>query len=60
MRYKYTVTDSLKKDVTETLYAMSYKKMLRQLKPGNIYIIKYKNKKNNELEKIEDLSKKKA
>jgi hypothetical protein len=34
--------------------------MLRQLKPGNIYIIKYKNKKNNELVKIEDLSKKKA
>jgi hypothetical protein len=39
---------------------MSYKKMLRQLKPGNIYSIKYKNKKNHELVKIEDLSKKKT
>tara|TARA_X000001382_G_C3068058_1_gene146532 strand:+ start:137 stop:316 length:180 start_codon:yes stop_codon:yes gene_type:complete len=58
MRFKYEITD--KENKTETLYAMSYKKMLRQLKPGNIYSIKYKNKKNHELIKIEDLSKKKA
>ena len=42
MRFKYEITN--KENKTETLYAMSYKKMLRQLKPGNIYSIKYKNK----------------
>lgn len=50
MRYKYMVTDTEAK--TETVEAMSYKKMLKKLKPLTSYKIEYKNKKNHHLVKM--------
>ena len=50
MRYKYIVTDS--EGNTETVEAMSYKKMLKKLKPLISYKIEYKNKKNHHLVKM--------
>ena len=50
MRYKYIVTDS--EGNTETVEAMSYKKMLKKLKPLTSYKIEYKNKKNHHLIKM--------
>ena len=47
MRYKYTVTD--KEGKVETLEAMSYKKLLKKLKPLTTYKIEYKNKKDHHL-----------
>ena len=49
------VTDTEGK--TETVEAMSYKKMLKKLKPLTSYKIEYKNKKNHHLmiNKSEDL-----
>ena len=40
MRYKYTVTD--KEGNVETFEAMSYKKLLKKLKPLTTYKIEYK------------------
>ena len=50
MRYKYTVTD--KEGNVETLKAMSYKKLLKKLKPLTSYKIEYMNKKNHHLIKM--------
>jgi hypothetical protein len=50
MRYKYMVTDTEGK--TETVEAMSYKKMLKKLKPLTSYKIEYTNKKNHHLIKM--------
>ena len=50
MRYKYTVTD--KEGKVETLEAMSYKKLLKKLKPLTAYKIEYKNKKDHYLVKM--------
>ena len=50
MRYKYKVTD--KAGNVETLEAMSYKKMLKKLKPLTSYKIEYKNKKDHHLVKM--------
>ena len=50
MRYKYTVTD--KEGKVETLEAMSYKKLLKKLKPLTSYKIEYKNKKDHHLVKM--------
>ena len=50
MRYKYIVTDS--EGNTETVEAMSYKKMLKKLKPLTTYKIEYKNKKDHYLVKM--------
>tara|TARA_R100000781_G_scaffold1427_1_gene2329 strand:+ start:288 stop:461 length:174 start_codon:yes stop_codon:yes gene_type:complete len=50
MRYKYMVTD--KEGKTETIEAMSYKKMLKKLKPLTSYKIEYTNKKNHHLVKM--------
>ena len=51
MRYEYLITDTDKN--TETIKAMSYKKLLKQLnskyKEGEVISIKYFNKKNHEL-----------
>jgi len=51
MRYIYNIKDEQGKE--ETLKAMSYKKLLKQLntkfKPNEIISVKYKNKKNHEL-----------
>jgi hypothetical protein len=51
MRYIYNIKD--KQGNTETLKAMSYKKLLKQLntkfKPNEIISVKYKNKKDHEL-----------
>ena len=51
MRYIYNIKD--KQGNTETLKAMSYKKLLKQLntkfKPNEVISVKYKNKKNHEL-----------
>tara|TARA_R100000900_G_C3308959_1_gene159322 strand:+ start:654 stop:839 length:186 start_codon:yes stop_codon:yes gene_type:complete len=51
MRYVYNIKDE--QGNTETLKAMSYKKLLKQLntkfKPNEIISVKYKNKKNHEL-----------
>lgn len=50
MRYKYTVTD--KEGNVETLEAMSYKKLLKKLKPSTQYKIEYLNKKKHHLVKL--------
>tara|TARA_R100000234_G_C4948868_1_gene156436 strand:- start:356 stop:529 length:174 start_codon:yes stop_codon:yes gene_type:complete len=50
MRYKYMVTDQAGN--TETVEAMSYKKMLKKLKPLTTYKIEYQNKKNHHLVKM--------
>ena len=51
MRYTYLIKDQ--QGNQETLKAMSYKKLLKQLntkfKPNEIISVKYKNKKNYEL-----------
>jgi len=51
MRYIYNIKDE--QGNTETLKAMSYKKLLKQLntkfKPNEVISVKYKNKKNHEL-----------
>jgi hypothetical protein len=51
MRYVYNIKDE--QGNTETLKAMSYKKLLKQLntkfKPNEVISVKYKNKKNHEL-----------
>jgi hypothetical protein len=51
MRYVYNIKDE--QGNTETLKAMSYKKLLKQLntkfKPNEIISVKYINKKNHEL-----------
>ena len=51
MRYIYNIKDQQGKE--ETLKAMSYKKLLKQLnnkyKPGEVISVKYINKKNHEL-----------
>jgi len=51
MRYIYNIKDE--QGNTETLKAMSYKKLLKQLntkfKPNEIISVKYKNKKDHEL-----------
>ena len=51
MRYTYNIKDE--QGNTETLKAMSYKKLLKQLntkfKPNEIISVKYINKKNHEL-----------
>jgi len=51
MRYIYNIKDE--QGNKETLKAMSYKKLLKQLntkfKPNEIISVKYKNKKNHEL-----------
>ena len=51
MRYIYNIKDE--QGNTETLKAMSYKKLLKQLntkfKPNEIISVKYINKKNHEL-----------
>ena len=51
MRYIYNIKDE--QGNTETLKAMSYKKLLKQLntkfKPNEIISVKYKNKKAHEL-----------
>jgi hypothetical protein len=51
MRYVYNIKDE--QGNTETLKAMSYKKLLKQLntkfKPNEIISVKYKNKKDHEL-----------
>lgn len=50
MRYTYTVTD--KTGNVETLEAMSYKKLLKKLKPLTQYKIEYVNKKKHHLVKL--------
>jgi len=51
MRYTYLIKDQQGKE--ETLKAMSYKKLLKQLnnkyKPNEVISVKYINKKNHEL-----------
>ena len=51
MRYVYNIKDE--QGNTETLKAMSYKKLLKQLntkfKPGEVIQINYTNKKNHDL-----------
>ena len=51
MRYTYLIKDQQGKE--ETLKAMSYKKLLKQLnnkyKPGEVIQVKYTNKKDHEL-----------
>jgi len=51
MRYIYNIKDE--QGNTETLQAMSYKKLLKQLnakfKPNEVISVKYKNKKDHEL-----------
>jgi len=51
MRYTYNIKDE--QGNKETLQAMSYKKLLKQLnnkyKPGEVIQVKYTNKKNHEL-----------
>ena len=51
MRYTYLIKDQQGKE--ETLKAMSYKKLLKQLsnkyKPNEVISVKYKNKKDHEL-----------
>jgi len=51
MRYIYNIKDE--QGNTETLKAMSYKKLLKQLntkfKPNEVISVKYKNKKDHEL-----------
>ena len=51
MRYIYNIKDE--QGNTETLKAMSYKKLLKQLntkyKPSEVIQVKYTNKKNHEL-----------
>jgi len=50
-RYSYNIKDQQGKE--ETLKAMSYKKLLKQLntkyKPNEVISVKYKNKKDHEL-----------
>ena len=59
MRYIYLIKDQQGKE--ETLKAMSYKKLLKQLntkfKPNEIISIKYKNKKDHELLKYVKVNK---
>ena len=53
MRYEYLITDTDKN--TETIKAMSYKKLLKKLSSkykNKLVQIKYTNKKNNELIKL--------
>jgi len=51
MRYVYNIKDE--QGNTETLKAMSYKKLLKQLntkfKPNEVISVRYKNKKDHEL-----------
>jgi hypothetical protein len=59
MRYIYLIKDQ--QGNQETLQAMSYKKLLKQLntkfKPNEIISIKYKNKKDHELLKYVKINK---
>ena len=59
MRYTYLIKDQQGKE--ETLKAMSYKKLLKQLntkfKPNEIISIKYENKKDHELLKYVKINK---
>ena len=59
MRYIYLIKDQQGKE--ETLKAMSYKKLLKQLnnkyKPGEVIQVKYTNKKDHELLKYVKINK---
>ena len=50
MRYTYIVTDEDSK--SETIYAMSFKKMLKRLDKMKTFWVTYKNKKGNPQTKV--------
>ena len=50
MRYTYIVTDEDSK--SETIYAMSFKKMLKRLDKKKTYWVTYENKKGNPQTKV--------